>query len=80
MRKAEGSQEKYESLKSERIWNKDMPSLIKKTGKANQGRDEIQIDLVQLLKAVWRKIWLVIILAIVGALLTFLYANFLVTP
>jgi len=34
VRKAEGSQEKYESLKSERIWNKDMPSLIKKNWKS----------------------------------------------
>ena len=43
-------------------------------------KDEIEIDLLALALAVWRKIWLVLAMAILGAAVAFSYAKFLVTP
>lgn len=42
--------------------------------------EEIEIDVIRLLKAIWQKIWLVILLAVVGAGIAFCYASFLITP
>lgn len=43
-------------------------------------KDEIEIDLLALALAVWRKIWLVMAMAVLGAAVAFSYAEFLVTP
>ena len=43
-------------------------------------KDEIEIDLLALALAVWRKIWLVLAMTIVGAAVAFSYAKFLVVP
>ena len=40
-------------------------------------KDEIEIDLLALALAVWRKIWLVLAMTIVGAAVAFSYAKFL---
>lgn len=46
-------------------------------GKRNQ---YYEIDLLQLLKALWRKAWAIILAAVIGGGLAFSYAAFLVTP
>lgn len=43
-------------------------------------KDEIEIDLLALALAVWRKLWLVLAMTIVGAAIAFSYAKFLVVP
>lgn len=44
------------------------------------GKDEIEIDLLALALAVWRRMWLVLAMTIIGAAVAFSYAKFLVTP
>ena len=44
------------------------------------GKDEIEIDLLALALAVWRKMWLVLAMTMIGAAVAFSYAKFLVTP
>ena len=42
--------------------------------------DYIEIDLLRMLSAIWRRIWIVLIAAILCASIAFSYAYFLVTP
>lgn len=46
----------------------------------NEEKDTIEIDLLELAQAVWKKLWLVIIAVIVGAVAAFSYAKFMITP
>lgn len=46
----------------------------------NDEKDTIEIDLLALAQAVWKKLWLVIIAVIVGAAAAFSYARFMITP
>lgn len=46
----------------------------------NDEKDTIEIDLLALAQAVWKKLWLVIIAVIVGAIAAFSYAKFMITP
>lgn len=39
-----------------------------------------EIDVFAILKAIWRKIWLVILAAVMGGLLLFFYSTFFITP
>lgn len=43
-------------------------------------KDTIEIDLLALVRAVWKKIWLVIAAVLVGAGIAFSYAKFMITP
>lgn len=45
-----------------------------------QNNEEVTIDLVELARAVWQKFWLVVILAVVGALLSFAITKIFITP
>lgn len=45
-----------------------------------QNDDVVTIDLVELAKAVWRTIWLVIIAVVVGAVLAFVVTKVFITP
>ena len=40
----------------------------------------LEIDVFQMLRAMWHKIWLIILLAVVGAAAAFCYATYLVVP
>lgn len=42
--------------------------------------DVTEIDVLKLLRAMWRRIWLIIVLSILGAAIAFSYANFYITP
>ena len=46
----------------------------------NEKNFEDEIDLLELAKAVWKRIWLVIILGVVCAVIGFLYTEMMVTP
>lgn len=43
-------------------------------------KDTIEIDLSALMWAIWKKIWLVIVAVLVGAVIAFSYAKFMITP
>nr|AKE79213.1 chain length determinant protein Wzd [Streptococcus suis]AKE79604.1 chain length determinant protein Wzd [Streptococcus suis]AKE79900.1 chain length determinant protein Wzd [Streptococcus suis]AKE80130.1 chain length determinant protein Wzd [Streptococcus suis]AKE80273.1 chain length determinant protein Wzd [Streptococcus suis] len=55
---------------------------IKKIGENmnNQEMNTIEIDILLLLKTIWRKKFLIIITALFGAGIAFVYSSFLVTP
>nr|AKE79772.1 chain length determinant protein Wzd [Streptococcus suis]AKE80473.1 chain length determinant protein [Streptococcus suis]AKE80494.1 chain length determinant protein [Streptococcus suis]AKE80515.1 chain length determinant protein [Streptococcus suis]AKE80536.1 chain length determinant protein [Streptococcus suis] len=55
---------------------------IKKIGENmnNQEMNTIEIDILLLLKTIWRKKFLIIITALFGAGIAFIYSSFLVTP
>ena len=46
----------------------------------NEEKDTIEIDLLELAHAVWKKLWLVIIAVIIGTVAAFSYAKFMITP
>ncbi|MBS8080665.1 capsular biosynthesis protein CpsC, partial [Streptococcus suis] len=46
----------------------------------NQEMNTIEIDILLLLKTIWRKKFLIIITALFGAGIAFVYSSFLVTP
>ena len=46
----------------------------------NEEKDTIEIDLLELAQAVWKKLWLVIIAVIIGTVAAFSYAKFMITP
>ncbi|HGO8537465.1 TPA: Wzz/FepE/Etk N-terminal domain-containing protein [Streptococcus suis] len=46
----------------------------------NQEMNTIEIDILLLLKTIWRKKFLIIIIALFGAGIAFVYSSFLVTP
>ncbi|HEM4278634.1 capsular biosynthesis protein CpsC [Streptococcus suis] len=46
----------------------------------NQEMNTIEIDILLLLKTIWRKKFLIILTALFGAGIAFVYSNFLVTP
>lgn len=43
-------------------------------------QDVIEIDLLAIARAIWRKIWLVIAMVIIGTVIMFSYAKFLIVP
>lgn len=43
-------------------------------------KDTIEIDLLGLAQVIWKKIWFVILALVIGAVIAFSYAKFLVTP
>lgn len=45
-----------------------------------ENNDYIEIDILQLLSALWKKAWLIIVLAVIIGAMGFSYAYFLVTP
>lgn len=45
-----------------------------------QNREYYTIDLIHIAKALWERIWLIILAAIIGAAAAFSYANFLIAP
>ncbi len=46
----------------------------------NNKNDEIEIDLLKLIKALWRRALVIILIALLGASIAFAYTAFLVTP
>ena len=46
----------------------------------NDEKDTIEIDLLALAQAVWKRIWLVLTTVVAGAVAAFLFATFLITP
>nr|ADU03236.1 CPS16B [Streptococcus suis]ADV39934.1 Cps16B [Streptococcus suis]FAA00998.1 TPA: chain length determinant protein/polysaccharide export protein [Streptococcus suis] len=46
----------------------------------NQEVNAIEIDVLSLLKTIWRKKFFILVTAVLGAGLAFIYSNFLVTP
>ena len=46
----------------------------------NSGKEYYSIDLLHILKTIWHHLWLVVLVGILGAGLTFSYAAFLITP
>ena len=50
------------------------------TKRGTENRDEIEIDLWALFKAVWKGKWLVILVTLLFGILAFLYTQFLITP
>lgn len=46
----------------------------------NEEKDTIEVDLLELAHAVWKKLWLVIIAVIIGTVAAFSYAKFMITP
>lgn len=47
--------------------------------KSNSG-DFLEIDILQLLRALWRRIWVIILAALIAGGAAFAYGNFMVTP
>lgn len=50
------------------------------TKRGTENRDEIEIDLWALFKAVWKGKWVVILVTLLFGILAFLYTQFLITP
>lgn len=46
----------------------------------NDEKDTIEIDLLALAQAVWKRIWLVLTSVVAGAVAAFLFATFIITP
>lgn len=46
----------------------------------NDEKDTIEIDLLALAQAVWKRIWLVLTTVVAGAVAAFLFATFIITP
>ncbi|HEM3612913.1 TPA: capsular biosynthesis protein CpsC, partial [Streptococcus suis] len=46
----------------------------------NQESNTIEIDVLSLLKTIWRKKFFILVTAVLGAGLAFVYSSFLVTP
>ena len=46
----------------------------------NDEKDTIEIDLFALAQAVWKRIWLVLMSVVAGAVAAFLFATFIITP
>ena len=46
----------------------------------NDEKDTIEIDLLALAQAVWKRIWLVLMSVVAGAVAAFLFATFIITP
>lgn len=46
----------------------------------NNGSREYEIDVIHILKAIWRKMWLVVLCAVLASAIGFSYAAFFLTP
>ena len=45
-----------------------------------QYNDEMEIDLLELFSVLWSKIWLILIVVVLGAVIAGVYTKFMITP